>query len=163
MNKIDLQLLANQLNALAEVFEKKPVSPKGLEVWFDTLRDFPTDRVISMLIAWPRTHTKYPSPAEVWKAVNEISIDIREEKARHERALIAQEHRHMGATPQGRAIIKRVYEILSKPKITPRQHWERVLANPKAQHLAKEYAKEALKKWEPAEREPGSDDELIAA
>lgn len=160
MNKIDLQLLANQLNALAEVFDKKPVSPKGLEVWFDTLRDFPTERVISVLIGWPKTHTKYPSPAEVWKSVNEISIDLREEKVRQERTQIEREYQQMGATPQGKAIIKGMYQILAKPKRTPRQHWAWVLNHPKAPHISKQYAKEAMKYWQPKEREPGMDDEL---
>lgn len=166
MHKTDLQILANQLNALAEVFEKKPVSPKGLEVWFDTLRDFPTERVISVLIGWAKTHTKYPSPAEVWKVVNEISIDLREEKVRQERAQIEREYQHMGATPQGKAIIKRMYEILAKPKRTPSQHWEYVLSLKNPPFLAAEYAREALKKLNPqavVEREPGMDDEPIAA
>jgi hypothetical protein len=163
VHKTDLQVLANQLNALAEVFEKKPVSPKGLEVWFDTLRDFPTERVISVLIGWAKTHTKYPSPAEVWKVVNEISIDLREEKVKQERAQIEREYQHMGATPQGNAIIKKMYEILAKPKRTPRQHWEWVMRNPKAPHIATECAKEALKRWQVVEREPGCDDEIQEA
>ena len=162
MQKVDLQTLANQLNALAEIFDKKPVSPKGLEVWFDTLRDFPTERVMSVLIGWAKSHTKYPSPAEVWKVVNEISIDLREEKVRVEREQIEREYKRMGATPQGSAIIKMMHEILAKPRRTPRQHWEYVLNLPNPPHLAAEYARAALKR-EVVEREPGSDDEIQEA
>lgn len=162
MQKVDLQVLANQLNALAEVFDKKPVSPKGLEVWFDTMRDFPTERVLSVLIGWAKTHTKYPSPAEVWKVVNEISIDLREEKQREERAQIEREYRQMGVTAQGSAIIKAMHEILAKPKRTPKEHWRYVLSLKNPPHLAAEYAREALK-HELIERIPGEDDDRIAA
>ena len=160
MQKTDLDLLAKQLNALTEVFDKKPVTPKALEVWFDALREFPTERVMTVLIGWSKTHGKFPTPADVWKSTNDMCIDLREAKAREEKATIERETRFMGVTTQGEEIILRIREILHRPRLTPKQHWERILNNPKAIPLAKEYAMAALSK---KEREPGEDDERIAA
>ena len=81
MQPYDLKILGERLGELAEVFDRKPMSEKALGVWFSVLRDFTTDKVCAVLISWPRTHTKFPSPAEAWKALNEIAIDRREAEA----------------------------------------------------------------------------------
>lgn len=114
MNKTDVELLGKQLAALAEVFDKKPVTLKGLEVWYDTLREFPTERVMDVLNHWAKGHGKFPTPAEVWKSVNERMIDLREEQQRVERAQINTEYREGYSTPKGREIAKRLKAFLAK-------------------------------------------------
>ena len=133
MNKIDAQTLAHNLNGLAEVFDKKPVSAKALEVWFDTLKEFQTEKVMDVLIHWPKAHPKFPTPADVWKVCNERSIDLREERARKERA---ENVRSDVASPEvAKLYLSKIRDILTKPK--PRRTI--------------------------GEREPGEDDEELAA
>lgn len=171
MHKTDLTLMAAQLNALAEVFDKKPVSPKALEVWFDALREFPVERVMDRLNTWARSHGKFPTPAEVWKAVNEFQVDRREEKAadeaRQNRAPIPQ---WMGRTEFGSRASKAILAILAGSvgcatwdRTRWIEHWQGVLATPNEYLIREEMAGDALLRWNaPAamlEREPGSDDE----
>lgn len=84
MQSLDLPQFVKELNALAEVFDKKPVTGRASEVWFDTLKEFPVERVLGLLIAWPKTHNKFPAPAEIWKACSEVVAVDREKKARAE-------------------------------------------------------------------------------
>lgn len=163
MQKYDAQTLAQNLNALAEVFEKKPVTAKALEVWFDTLREFPTERVMGLLINWPKSHPKFPTPAEVWKACNECSIAEREEKAAIERRANTGPV-EWPKTEHAQRCLAMMRDILKKPKRTPIQHWEWVLSAPKGS-IGHRYAVEALADLRgragllAPSREPGQDDE----
>lgn len=158
MTKIDIPALAAQLNALAEVFEKKPVSPKAMEVWFDTLREFPCDQVVSLLVAWPRTHAKFPTPADVWKSMNEWAIDRRERQALIERREPAF-HPGVGGA-QAEKFIRQMREILNTPKWSPLEHWQRVHERQPEGSFGKRYAEEVLRKRGViTDREPGEDDE----
>ena len=161
MNKIDAQTLAQNLNALAEVFDRKPVSAKALEVWFDTLKEFPTEKVMGKLINWPKSHVKFPAPAEVWKECNEYSIKEREDRNARERAENVREPRADDAV--ARANIAKIKALLSRPRKTPIQYWEMVLREAPKGSLAESSAKECLKKLRgyvyEQEREPGQDDE----
>ncbi len=85
MQKLDLNALAGELNGLAETFERKAVTPKALEVWFDALREFPTEQVLALLHSWPKIHGKMPVPSEVWKVLNERAVDEREQRLESER------------------------------------------------------------------------------
>lgn len=159
----DAKVMQDRLNELAEVFDKKPVGEKGLTVWFSVLREFPTEKVCGVLIGWPKTHTKFPAPSEVWKAVNDIQINEREKRAE-------QENKAAGFEPgvggeQAEKFIAQMRVMLKKPKWTPREHWERVLSSQPEGSIGHRYASEALLKMgartAPAvmEREPGQDDE----
>lgn len=112
MNKTDLQLFGGQLNALAETFDKKPVSVKAMEVWFETLKEFPTERVMDVVNHWAKYHGKFPTPAEVWKQVNERMIDVREEQTRIDKARFARETNDSWVTQQGSEIIAGIYQTL---------------------------------------------------
>lgn len=157
MQAYDNKVLGERLNELAEVFDKKPVSEKGLTVWFGVLREFPTERVCGVLIGWAKTHTKFPSPAEVWKAVNDISINDREKKAEQENK---QEFYPGVGGEQAEKFIARMREVLKKPKWSPMDHWKRLLATAKPGSIGYEYATQVLKQKNalPA-REPRQDDE----
>lgn len=166
MNRIDAQTLAQNLNALAEVFDKKPVSAKALEVWFDTLKEFPTEKVMGKLINWPKSHIKFPAPSEVWKECNEYSIREREEKAAIERAENVREPRADDAV--ARHFIAKIKALLAKPRKTPIEYWEMVLREAPKGSLAESSAKECLqilrgRKGQIDHREPGQDDEELAA
>jgi hypothetical protein len=143
MQKIDIQVLGQNLNSLAEVYEKKHVTSKALEVWFDTLKGFPTERIMGYLINWPKAHGKFPTPAEVWKLCNESSIEEREEKAKQERAFSAAPW--MGSTPEGRRLSALAREIFNRPKRTAKEHWQHVLATSPVGSIGHQYASEALK------------------
>ena len=125
MNKTDGTLLAQNLNALAEVYERKHVTAKALEVWYDTLKEFPTERIMGFLIHWPKSHNKFPTPAEIWKACNEAGSGEREQKAMQER----QENvmPWTGSTEESRRLSAKVRQLLKKPQGSPKDHWKRVL------------------------------------
>jgi hypothetical protein len=143
MQKIDATVLAQNLNALAEVYEKKHVTSKALEVWFDTLKGFPTERVMGYLIHWPKSHGKFPTPAEVWKLCNESSIEEREERAKQER--VSNAAPWMGSTAEGRRVSALAREIFRRPKRTAKEHWQHVLATAPKGSIGHQYASEALR------------------
>lgn len=163
MQAFDSKILGERLSELSEVFQAKPVSEKGLTVWFNVLREFSTEKVCGVLIGWPRSHNKMPSPNDVWKIVNDQMISEREKKAAIERneQPFANAHPGVGGA-QAEKFIEKMREILRKPKWTPTQHWERVLANSEAGSIGHEYAKAVLMKAGPiAQREPGEDAEEL--
>lgn len=143
MHKTDVTLLAQNLNAIAEVYERKHVTAKALEVWYDTLKAFPTERIMGLLIGWPKTHGKFPTPAEIWKACNESSVEEREEKARQERVMNAAPW--TGSTPEGRRLCALTKEILSRPKPTGKDYWRKLLETAKPGSIGHQYASEVLK------------------
>ena len=154
----DISTLKERLAELAEVFERKPLTEKALKVWFDTLRDFPCDQVMALLLGWPRTHGKMPVPAEVWKAMNDWAIDQRERKAASERNSPVF-HPGVGGR-QAEVFIKQMRETLNKPAFSPLEHWKRVLDKQPPGSIGRRYAEEVLKKRGVIEeREPGQDDE----
>jgi hypothetical protein len=154
----DISTLRDRLAELADVFDKKPLSDKALRVWFDTLREFPCDQVMALLIGWPKTHTKFPAPADVWKAMNEWSIDQRERKAALERREPAF-HPGVGGA-KAEQFIAKIRKTLNNPAFTPLEHWQRVHERQPEGSIGREYAEEVLrKKGVIKDREPGEDDE----
>lgn len=159
MQAIDNKLLGDRLAELSEVFGAKPVSEKGLTVWFGVLREFPTEKVCSVLIGWPKSHGKMPTPNEVWKSVNEICIVEREKKAEEERRRAPFQPEVAGV--QAEEFLAVMREMLKRPVFSPREHWERVLRTATPGSIGHDYATQALMKMGAitAEREPGQDDE----
>jgi hypothetical protein len=151
----DLSTLKERLAELTDVFEKKTLTDKALRVWFDALRDFPCEQVMSLLINWPKTHTKFPAPADVRKTANELSIDQRERKALRERAEVIEWER----SPRGAEFLQKMRATLNKPSRTPVEHWRHVLATKAPGTIGYETAKLALAKLDPQQREAGQDDE----
>jgi hypothetical protein len=162
MQKHDLPALANSLNGLAEVFDRKAVTPKALEVWFETLREFYTERVAGLLTAWPKTHSKFPTPAEVWKVLNDFNVEERERTAKAEKTSVRRDYEHLARTPRGEECLVLISGALAGHKPTPIEHWRNVMATVGLHWISYEYATAALKRLvrEPArEREPGEDAE----
>lgn len=142
MQSIDLPQLAKELNALAELFDKKPVTDRASKVWFDTLREFPTERVLGLLIGWPKSHGKFPTPAELWKACSEMgSADIERKAAIERREAIEWER-----SPAGEQFLAKMKAIINRPSRTPTEHWKHVLETHKPGSIGYEYASEALKR-----------------
>ena len=167
MQTIDVKDFSAAMNGLAEVVDHKPVSQKGLEMWFDTLKEFPTPQVLGLIRAWPKSHTKFPAPADIWKALNEYRTKRLEQTAAADKLAFAQGERHMGATEHGKRKLAEIYAILRRPKRTPVEHWESVLADATMTPFVHKFAREALDKIRPPraptpEREPGQDDEELA-
>lgn len=161
MQPIDLKILSERLSELTEVFQAKTVSEKGLSVWFNVLREFPTEKVCGVLIGWPKSHSKMPAPNDVWKVVNEIMIGERERKAEQDRR--AAEFSPEVAGVQAKQFLKEIREKLNRPMLTPREHWERVLRTATPGSIGHYYASQALLKMGAVtvEREPGQDDEEL--
>jgi hypothetical protein len=147
LQSIDLPQLVKELNGLAEVFDKRAITDKAAKVWFDTLREFPTERVLGLLMSWPKTHGKFPTPAEVWKACNEMLIDAREEKARLERLAEPKWER----SPRGVEFLAKMKRIINSPKRSPMEHWQHVMATKEG--IGHEYAKQVLEKRKPQDDE----------
>lgn len=142
MQKFDADLLAKNLNSLAEVFDRKPVTPGALQAWFDTLREFPTERIMSVLMGWPKTHGRFPTPAEIWKVCTEIgSAEIERKAALENRAEVA-----WTRSAQGEKFLARMKSIINKPSRDPKQHWEHVLATQKPGDVGYEFARKVLKR-----------------
>ncbi|HZR03670.1 MAG TPA: hypothetical protein VFA81_10915 [Burkholderiales bacterium] len=146
MQKLDAPALAAALNALAETFDRKVIPAKALEMWFDTLREFPTESVLSLLHSWPKVHGKMPVPNEVWKALNERAIEEREQRNRTEKAKREREYSNVSATPEGERCLSEIYRIVTLPKPTPLEHWRKVVDTPGLPFISYEYAKEAITK-----------------
>lgn len=166
MNRTDIPTMAKQLNVLADVFDKRHVSENAAVAWFDTLKEFPVERVTGVLISWPRSHVKFPVPAEVWRSCNDMGVADRERQARAD-ALVNKQEFHPGVGGrQAGEFLKQMKTILKQPKWSPRQHWEKVLETAPNGSIGKRYAAEALMKLGAGSakaREPGQDDEELAA
>ena len=157
MLRTDIPTMAKQLNLLAEVFDKKPISEGAALVWFDTLKDFKTEKVCSLLIAWPKAHGKFPTPAEVFRVCNEAASSELEAKAQRENKAELEWVR----SPRALEFLTRMKATLNKPKRSPLQHWLHVYATKPVGAIGHTYATQTLKKWDklPETREAGQDDE----
>jgi hypothetical protein len=144
MDRLSGPLFMSTLNTLAEVFDKKQVTPKALEVWFDLLKEFEENRVVACLKNWPKTHNKFPAPSEVWKVLNEDATVRREQVAEAEKKSFEQGYRRLERSPETEAEFKAVMELLKTPKPTPAEHWQRVVETPGLCSKSYEYADEFL-------------------
>lgn len=163
MHKYDAPMLAEALNSLAEVLERKPISARALEVWYETLKEFPAPRVIGRLQSWAKGHAKMPVPMDLWRPLNDEAIDAREAEAKVHRVMRQKEIEGLSMTAQGQRVLEQIKAVLERPKPNAAQHWQQVLATEGLPWISHELARRALAKIGPRERvierEPGSDDE----
>lgn len=127
MRREDLPTLAERLGQLAEAFERKSPTPGAMLVWLDALKEFPLHEVESMLVDMPKRLTKFPAPADVWKACNERRSERIENAAR----LHAKEQPIRVAHLQADSFIARremakIKAILAKPRPSKRAWIEAV-------------------------------------
>src|SRR4051812_12541327 len=118
MQKLDAPLLASNLNSLCAVFDRKPIAEQALAVWFDTLREFPTELVMGAVIAWPKYNSKFPAPADIVKLVNDRSSRDRERKAEMDKKEF---HPGVGGA-KAQEFLSKMREILKKPRFSPKEH-----------------------------------------
>lgn len=141
----DLSELAKRLNLLGEMLDRhKPLSEGAVLGWFDTLKEFETGAVFGLLGAWQKTHTKFPAPADVWKVLNEGASKRREDVAEAEKKMFADGLNRAMATPAGARSMKLIREILSRPKPSPREHWNRVMETEGLPPIAYKFAGDFL-------------------
>jgi hypothetical protein len=162
MLKADLPMLAAKLGDLSEVFGAKAVTPRALEIWFDALKDFPTERVMGVLIGWPKMNSRFPAPADVWKFCNEQAIKSREDVSEaHRRQNSGPASEYFAPSAEGARIIAEMKSALKRPRKPWAEYWQDVLNNPNSSHLQKTFARQSLRNLgvSQAEREPGQDDE----
>lgn len=169
MERMSIPRLIEKLNSLAETFDKKPVSVKAAEMWFEALREFDAELILSLLANWPKTHGKFPVPAELWKACNEIASEEREKRQQREKVELERSYKNFQRTPHGEKMLAIIKGIASAKKITPIQHWHNVLATEGLPTDTYIFARACLKKIDRSfvevevEREPGQDDEEMEA
>ena len=159
MKTYDAAQLSEALNGLAEALDRKPISAKGLEVWFGALKEFPTHVVLGLLNNWAKQHGKFPTPAEVWKTVNEILIADRE-RASAQLAAEAKAPVMFTRSEGGKRALREIRKILEVPKRSARAHWSHVLQTHKPQTIGHDYAKAALSSFK--YRQPGEDEQEAA-
>lgn len=124
MIKADIPHLARELNALAEVYDRRQVSAAALEVWFSTLREFPYEEIASTIIAWPRMRSKMPTPNDVFELVNDRLLAKREQANRVEKARYIKEIEALNRSenPQVEAIISGIRSMLGmRPRVSERE------------------------------------------
>ena len=169
MTPPDFEVLCDRINAIATVFDRKPLTPQAVAVWYDTLKDFPAHHVMDCLIAWPRGHSKMPTPMDVWKDVSERGT--RERSARSLRT----EHAQGGLTQDAetrariRKIIADTRAKLALPSPHPRAWAQKILDRHREGQPVSSYALRcALEvagdlRGPLPEREPGCDDDMVPA
>ena len=168
MQAHDSKILQERLSELSEVYQAKSVSDKGLTVWFNILREFPTEKVCDILNAWPRSHNKMPTPNEVWKAVNDICIGLREKKSEMQNKEQPFAYASAGVSgEQAEKFLNKMREVLNSPKWTPLDHWKKTFRTQKPGSIGYEYAHKVLTmkgivEKDSLERVPGEDDEQKA-
>lgn len=163
MTPVDFPAVGGALNGLAEVYDKKAVGSKALEVWLDMLKEFEGNRILSLLHSWPKSHTKFPAPSEVWKALNDDAIGKREAVAQAEKKAFTEGGQRLLRSPEADASFREALALLKTPKPTPEQHWRKVLNTPGLPPISYRFANEYLARFAPVQREPGQDDEEIPA
>ena len=112
MQSVDIPQLTKELNALAELFGKNHLTPTAIELWFHSLKDLPADKVLKLLMIWPRTNTKFPAPADVWRTCNEELILERETRSKVEAAQNKSQTVAWKRTPQADAAFERMKQIV---------------------------------------------------
>lgn len=128
MRREDLPKLAERLGQLAEAFDRKPPTPGALLVWLDVLKEFHIFEVESMLVDMPKRLTKFPAPAEVWKACNERRSDHIESQARIlARELVQRVTQLPTRTPIARQALREIKAIASQKRPAKREWISRIL------------------------------------
>ena len=135
MNSTDFKDLVPRLNALCEVYDRKPLTDAALKVWWEALEPVSAFGAHQVLGNWARTRSRFPLPGEVYEAANNFDIDRRERVVAEERATIATEERHIGATPQGREAMRLIREVIAnKAKPGDAKDWARRILDRFADH-----------------------------
>lgn len=163
MDKTSAADLGRRLNDLAEIMDRKPLTEKAVLGWFDTLREFDTGVIFGVLKGWQKTHGKFPNPAEVWKSCNDFSGEVRERQQLADKVALERTYRDIKPTDEGRHKLRQILEILKRPKMTPLEHWRKVMRTEGLPQISYDFARAFLAKRdvvdEPPPREPGEDRE----
>lgn len=127
MRRENLPILTERLTQLAEAFDRKPPTAGAMLVWLDVLKEFGLPEVESMLVDMPKRLTKFPAPADVYKACNERRSDrIEKETQIFSRTMIERVTAMPVNTPTAREEMKKIREIISYPRPNKRAWIERI-------------------------------------
>jgi hypothetical protein len=154
---LDLDSFQKLMVEVQEVYGHRPPSPAVLQHWVDALKDDAFHTVDSVLRNWIRTKPKPPMIADITKICADLLSDRVENRAEADRKAFAAPIVFKGVTPHGRKCIAQMRALIAKPK-RPSKDWARkIMENPKANELQREFAKGV---YVAREREPGDDDDL---
>ena len=121
MRREDLPVLTERLGQLAEAFDRRAPTAGAMLVWLDVLKEFQLPEVESMLVDMPKRLTKFPAPADVWKACNERRTERIEAETRQRNLERTTSITSMPAnTAIARRELAKIKAILSKPRPSPR-------------------------------------------
>lgn len=127
MRTEDVKELGARLGQLAEAFDRKAPTPGAMLVWLDVLKEFPLHDVESMLVDMPKRLTKFPAPAEVWKACNERRSDRIENEARlRAREITPRPSQFPVRTGVARQEMAKIKAIVSKQRPSQRAWIDRI-------------------------------------
>jgi hypothetical protein len=127
MRTEDVRRLGMRLGQLAEAFDRKGPSENAMLVWLDTLKEFSLFEVESMLVDMPKRLTKFPSPADVWKACNERRSDRIENEARaHRLDEVPRVTSFVPNSALGRREMMKIRTILAKPRPSKRDWIDKI-------------------------------------
>lgn len=186
MKREEIPVLAEQLNSLAEVYGNRQLSQAAIRVWVDTLKEFPLEKIMGLLIDWPKSNAKMPTPSQCWQTINEREIETRERVNAEEKKRFEREMREGWRTPEGARIATVIRGFLAKQKKRDPKQWARdiieahesggvlMFKHPEGgsyprtgeqiSPLQLALAREALAGRKPViEREPGQDEEELFA
>ena len=120
MTKGEFQIdILPRLTDMAEAFDRKPPSDAALRIWRETLESLPVRPVTLALQGWSRSKTKFPAPAEIFSAANDLDTEEREKRIEAEKASNVVQFRHMGAGPQGQRALRLIRDAIARKVSEP--------------------------------------------
>jgi hypothetical protein len=118
MQKNHMAEVQKSLAGLANLFQKTPPNGEALVHWWETLKEFDINDIMTTLGYWARDNSKMPTPHDVWKTLNDSRTDKLEQKARYEASENRQPiGRNSGWAPTeyGKRMLKEMIAMLSEP------------------------------------------------
>jgi len=116
MNRVDFTTVLERLNALAEVYDRKAITQKAGDVWWQVLKSHVAADVLGVIDNWARTRAKWPTPADISSAAGEALSDRIEQNAAEDRRRERREIEQMGSTPHGREVLRLIRDFLAQPR-----------------------------------------------
>jgi hypothetical protein len=155
MQPHDIKPMTEALQAAFDALGARSPGDAGVKQWFRALKGFPVEDVVDSLDSWVMSNRRAPTPTDIVDACQERGIRRREKQTEQWKA---EEHNGpytMGATPQGRAALAKIKQMVARmqrPQRGRQLQWaDRVIdryvdGDPTLSPIAFDFACEALGK-----------------
>lgn len=161
MQRTDLDAFQRLMCEVQECYGHRPPSAAVLTHWVDALHDHPFHTVDSVLRNWIRTKQKPPVIADIAVICASIFSDKIEARAAADKKAFGGMPDEHKVTPYGKECIRRMKEMLAKPKVPSKEWARKIMENPDATWMQKQFAAPVYATMQ--HREPGEDDEMREA